>query len=194
MKELDTEEQRRRAVAWAIALTADTALAPDHYEADLLEQYAQGAMSLSQVLELLDHRIQHLLYRSQATHPLSSAALTQLVEQAQAYNAAHQLTGLLCYSSNGHFVQVLEGPASAVHALYVKIQQDTRHGRIVTLSDQASPTRWFAEWAMALVETSPQDLFWVIGYLEAKAGNLAKPQLPITDPQLVQLLREFSNR
>lgn len=116
------------------------------------------------------------------------------MEQAQAYNAAHQLTGLLCYSREGQFVQVLEGPAQEVRALYAKIQRDARHGRVVTLSDQASPTRWFAEWAMALVETSPNDLFWLMGYLEAKAGTLAKPQIPIVDPQLVQLLRQFSER
>lgn len=192
MREFDTEEQRRRAITCALSLTANTALAPDHYEADLLEQYAQGAISLSHMLALLDRRVQHLLYRGQATHPLSSAELTLLVEQSQAWNAAHQLTGLLCYSPDGHFVQVLEGSAEEVHALYARIRQDTRHGRVVTLSDQASPTRWFAGWAMMLVETSPQDLFWVIGYLEAKAGNLVKPQFPIVDPQLLQLLRKFS--
>jgi hypothetical protein len=189
---LATEEQRRRAIAWAVALTADTALAPDHYEVDLLERYAQGELTLLQILDQLDNRIQHLLYRSKATHPLTTGQLAQLVEQAQQWNEKHQLTGLLCYSSDGYFVQVLEGPAPAVHALYANIQRDNRHGQVTTLSDKASATRWFADWKMALIEAEPADFFWLIGYLEAKVSNLVKPTIPITDPQLLTLLKQFS--
>jgi hypothetical protein len=192
MQELATEEQRRRAIAWATALTADTKLAPDQYEIELLEQYAQGELSLQKVLHQLDNRIQHLLYRSKARHPLSPAALAQLVEQSQRWNTEHHLTGLLCYSSDGYFVQVLEGSTQAVHTLYARIQQDTRHTQVITLSDKASGSRWFPDWTMALVETEPQDFFWLIGYLEAKSSNLVKPQVPITDPHLVDLLHHFS--
>jgi hypothetical protein len=189
---LATEEQRRRAIAWAIALTADTALAPDHYEVDLLERYAQGELTLLQILDQLDNRIQHLLYRSKATHPLTTGQLAQVVEQAQHWNEKHQITGLLCYSSDRYFVQVLEGPAPAVHALYANIQRDNRHGQVTTLSDKASATRWFADWKMALIETEPADFFWLIGYLEAKVSNLVKPAIPITDPHLLTLLKQFS--
>jgi hypothetical protein len=192
MQELDTEEQRRRAIAWATALTADTTLAPDQYELDLLEHYAQGELTLQQVLHRLDNRVQHLLYRSKATHPLSTAELAELVEQSQRWNTVHNLTGLLCYSSDGHFVQVLEGSAQEVHKLYVNIQRDTRHAQVTTLSDKASSARWFPDWTMALVETEPPDFFWLIGYLEAKASNLVKPQVPITDQHLLSLLDKFS--
>jgi hypothetical protein len=91
-KQLETERQRRRAIAWAIALTADTAWAPEAYESDLLECYALGELTIDQVLLQLANRaprptlVQHVLYRSRATHPFTSAQLTDLLEQARAYN------------------------------------------------------------------------------------------------------------
>lgn len=186
------EEQRRRAVAWAIALTAETSLAPDLYEHDLLERYAQGELSLPQVLQQLDSRVHHILYRSQAVQLLTSGQLTELVEQSRQWNEQYHITGLLCYADSGHFVQVIEGPAQHVQALFVKIRQDRRHQHVTLLSDKASATRWFPDWQMALTEAHPHDYFWLLGYLEARGHNLVRPQLPVNDPQLLQLLQQFS--
>lgn len=191
MRELTTEAARRRAIAWAVALTAETPLAPGPYEWELLEAYAQGTHSLNQVLALLDHRVHHLLYRSRAVQAFTAADLTVLQEESLAWNAAHDITGLLCYS-DGHFVQVLEGSAEHVHTLFAKIQQDRRHYQVQALSDRASDRRWFADWRMAMVETEPQDFHWLLGYLEARGHNLVQPQIPITEPHLTTLLAAFS--
>ena len=192
MNELETEAQRRHAIAWAVAMTAETKLAPNRYESELLEQYAQGTLTLDQVLGQLDQRVHHLLYRSRAVSPFSAPGLTALQAQSQAWNEAHDITGLLCYS-NGHFVQVLEGSAREVHVLYAKIQQDKRHCQVQTLSDRACSHRWFADWRMALVQPELDDFHWLLGYLEAKGHNLAQSQIPITEPHLVQLLTAFSS-
>lgn len=192
MEEFENEAQRRRAIAWAVALTANTPLMPQQYEQELLEQYAQGTLTLSQVMAQLDGRVHHLLYHSQATHPISATALTALVEQAQIWNEAHNITGLLCYSQSGHFVQVLEGKAEDVHNVFARIQQDKRHYNVQTLSDQATATRWFPDWRMALVSAEPNDYYWLLGYLEARGHNLVQPQIPITTPHLLTLLEEFS--
>ena len=192
MLELQDEAQRRRAITMAVALTAETHLAPDQYERDLLERYAQGQQTLSQVLHQLDTRVRHLLYRSQAIYPLSSAQLIALLDESRAWNEAHGITGLLCYADSGHFVQVLEGSALEVYALFAKIQQDRRHHHVQLLSDKASDTRWFTDWQMAFAELEAPDFFWLIGYLEAKGHNVVKPQLPITEPQLLTLLHQFS--
>lgn len=193
MNEFQTEEQRRRAITWAIALTVDTDLAPGQYETELLEQYAQGRLTLDQIIDQLDTRIHHLLYHSQAVSPLDEAQLTGLVEQARAYNEAHHITGLLCYSDSGHFVQLLEGPAEEVHALFAKIQQDPRHKKVQALSDYRTEMRWFADWHMAFVSADAQDYYWLLGYLEARGHNLVQPKIPITSPHLVTLLQKFSN-
>jgi hypothetical protein len=191
MKELQTEAARRRAIAWAVAQTANTPLAPDTYESDLLEQYTQGTLTLDQVLLQVDQRMHHLIYRSRATYPFSATDLTALQEQSHAWNEAHDITGLLCYS-NGHFVQVLEGSVKEVHALFEKIQRDKRHYRVQALSDRGSSQRWFADWRMALVQTESEDFHWLLGYLEAKGHNLVQPQIPITEPHLMTLLTAFS--
>ena len=191
MKELQTEAQRRKAIAWAIALTAHTDLAPDHYEVDLLERYAQGNLSLTEVLHVLDHRVHHLLYRSREVAPFSEADLTALVEQSQQWNEQHQITGLLCYSQ-GHFVQVLEGSRTDVHALFGRIQRDKRHHHVQKLSDYATATRWFADWRMAFVGIESHEFYWLLGYLEAKGHNLVQPHIPIDSPHITTLLQAFS--
>lgn len=192
MNEPRDEAQRRRAIAWAIALTANTHLAPEQYETDLLECYAQGVLSLDQVLLKLDSRVQHILYRSQAVRPLTEGQRTDLLEESRAWNEQHHITGLLCYSHSGHFVQIIEGATQDVHALFTKIRQDKRHQNISLLSDRASETRWFAGWEMAYAEADPQDFFWLLGYLEAHNHNLLKRQMPITEPLLLMLLNKFA--
>jgi hypothetical protein len=191
MNDLNTEAKRRRAIAWAIALTAETSLAPEQYEWELLECYALGTLTLDQVIQHLDTQIHHVLYRSKAVHLLTDRQLIDLLEQSRAWNEAHNLTGLLCYSSDGHFVQVLEGPAAEVCALFAKIRQDTRHYRVQALSNRATPLRWFADWRMAFTQVAPADFYWLMSYLEAQEHNLVLPQLPVAEPHLLTLLDAF---
>ncbi|MGI4883944.1 MAG: hypothetical protein ACRYFR_03175 [Janthinobacterium lividum] len=56
MEDLSTEAARRRAIAWAFAVTQGTALAPQAYEADLLERYARGELTLAQAIADLNGR------------------------------------------------------------------------------------------------------------------------------------------
>lgn len=189
---MQTEEQHRAAIAWAVALTAQASPAPDHYEAQLLAQYAQGTLTLRQVITQLDTRVHHLLYHSQATHPMSPADLTTLVEESQAWNGAHAITGFLCYSSAGHFVQVLEGRATEVHALFAKICQDKRHHHVQVVSDRATTTRWFADWRMAFVGAELHEVYWLLGYREAKGHNLVMPHIPLIPSPMMTLVEDFS--
>jgi len=191
MEELSDEARRRRAIAWAMALTADTPLAPPAYERELLERFARGELDIDQVLQALDTQVQHVLYRSQAVSPLSSAHLTALLEESRAYNEAHDITGLLCYSA-GHFVQLLEGTTTEVYRLYARIRQDPRHHQVQTLHEAAEPSRFFADWRMAFVEVEQKEFFWLLTHLEARQHQLVQPQVPICDPHLLTLLEAFS--
>ncbi|RZJ92669.1 MAG: hypothetical protein EOO60_06950 [Hymenobacter sp.] len=192
MQEPESEAQRRRAIAWAIALTADTPLAPQQYEQELLEAYAQGQLTLDQVLAKLESQVHHVLYHSEATQPFTRTQLTELLEQARHWNEEHHVTGLLCYSSSGHFVQLLEGPAATVHRLFAKIQQDPRHHHVVALSDRAGPTRWFTDWRMAFAQVTPPDFYWLVGRLNAQKEYVAESEIPISHPRLLTLLAAFS--
>lgn len=184
--------QRRKAVAWVLTLTENTRLAPHTYEQHLLDRYAHGELTLDDIPRLLATRVHHILYHSRATHPFTATELTDLVTQSRPYNTYHDITGLLCYC-DGHFVQLLEGPEAAVLELYAAIRQDTRHEQVQTLSDMAGPTRWFADWRMALTSPPPTDCHWLLSHLEARQHTLVQPQIPITDPHLLTLLQAFSS-
>lgn len=192
MQELESEAHRRRAIAWAIALTADTPLAPQQYEQELLEAYAQGQLTLDQVLAKLDSQVHHVLYHSQATQLFTRAQLAELLEQSRYWNEQHNVTGLLCYSHSGHFVQMIEGTTAAVHGLFTKIQQDPRHHSVVALSDRAGAARWFPDWRMAFTQVEPPDFYWLVSQLEAQNYHLDQPQLLITHSHLRTLLTAFS--
>lgn len=180
------EVVRRRAVAAAIALTVNTPLAPKRYERQLLDRYQVGELSIDQVLDLLETSVYHVFYRSQARPGFSQADLDALLDWSRRYNAEHGLTGLLLYSDE-RFVQVLEGSETAVRTLFTRIQQDTRHTQVVTLSEGPGPQRWFAEWNMALGHVETLELNHVLGTMEAQTPVL----LPITDPHLQTLLHAF---
>lgn len=180
------EALRRRAVAAAVALTANTPLAPKRYERQLLARYQTGELTIDQVLARLDASIYHVLYRSRATPAPSEADLQALLEQARTYNAQHQISGLLLYS-DGHYVQLIEGAEAVVRALYARIQADPRHTQVVTVSEGPGPQRWFADWHMAFGHVDKQELHHVLGVVETQTPSL----LLLQDPHLQTLLQAF---
>lgn len=180
------EAFRRRAVAAVVALTADTPLAPKRYERQLLAKYQAGALTIDEVIGLLDTSVYQVLYRSRATHAPTETDLQALLEWSRTYNAQQQLTGLLLYS-DGRFVQLVEGSEAAVRALYARIQQDPRHTQVVTLSDGPGPQRWFADWHMAFGQVDAPELHQVLGAVE----NQTMPIVSIVDPHLQTLLHAF---
>ncbi|UOQ53398.1 BLUF domain-containing protein [Hymenobacter cellulosivorans] len=182
---LYTEAQRQRAVAWAVALTANTPLTPRRYEKQLLYQYQRGMLTLQEVLHRLDTSIYQILYRSQTVQPLTHEGLQEILYYSQQYNAEHQITGLLLYSE-GRFVQVLEGPEAEVRTLYARIQADTRHRQVVTVGEGPMPDRRFGEWTMGFGQVAASDIALV---LEAEPDSQPVPD--VNEQHLQTLLRAF---
>lgn len=187
MQPPESEEQRRRAITAAIALTANTPQAPQRYERQLLGRYQRGEINIEQVISLLDGSIYHVLYHSQATGLVSEAELRTLLAEACSFNTRHQLTGILLYS-DGRFVQLLEGPELEVRALYTKIQQDRRHTQVVTVSEGPGPGRRFADWSMGLGRTAGPAAAQALDALLVQE-NLPAPEL--AEPYLHALLQAF---
>lgn len=188
MLDLFDEAQRRRAIAWATALTANTPLAPQAYERELLERFARGELDLDQVLLALDTQVQYVLYRSQAVQPFTASQLTDLLAESRAYNEVHDITGLLCYCE-GHFVQLLEGAPPAVARLYAAIRQDPRHHEVCTLHKTTGPSRHFADWRMAWVKAGRAEFSWLLTHLEARPHH--RPRMPSCNPHVATLLAAF---
>ncbi|WP_324680071.1 BLUF domain-containing protein [Hymenobacter sp. GOD-10R] len=191
MNDLSTEAARRRAIAWATALAANTPLEPQAYEQGLLDEYAVGALSLEQVLRLLDERVKHVLYRSRATQAFREEALSELLAEARAWNEQHGITGLLCYSDR-QFVQLLEGTAAQVDLLYARIQRDPRHRQVTTLSTAYDAQRFFADWQMAFITAEEGEFHWVLTSLQQTTHSASLAEQYVRDSHLRTLLEAFS--
>jgi hypothetical protein len=182
----ENEEQRRRAVALAVALMADTPLAPKRYERQLLARYEQGELSIDQVLDLLKQSTYQVLYHSRATQRPTEAQLQELLQYSRSYNTQHQITGLLLYS-DGYFVQVLEGAEEAVKVLYEQIQRDARHTQVVTVSAGAEPARLFADWSMGFGYVTESEAGQVLQAMQGQHSS----GLEVDDVHLRTLLQAF---
>ncbi len=88
-----------------------------------------------------------LLYCSESVGPLTLDAVHQILHTAKKRNPSAGVTGFLCFDSR-HFLQALEGPATAVNGIYRAISRDARHTNVTLLSYGEIPARAFPQWAM----------------------------------------------
>jgi EAL domain-containing protein (putative c-di-GMP-specific phosphodiesterase class I) len=86
-----------------------------------------------------------LIYRSRLAAPRHLAGVPQLALHAGRRNEALGITGLLIRMGE-YFLQVLEGPASAVMALYDAIAADPRHTAVVLIRSEPVARRRFQSW------------------------------------------------
>lgn len=57
--DLSQRDGREQAVAWALAITQNTSLAPNPYEQELLKQFVQGQLSIDEVITCLEGEGKH---------------------------------------------------------------------------------------------------------------------------------------
>ncbi len=132
-----------------------------------------------------------LIYQSQSLVPFETPELTALLNQARAYNLAHDVTGLLLYTPDGRFLQVLEGEERVVRDLYYnRIAFDPRHYNCRLLSDGSSLYRSFANWTMGFRMATALDLRKLLSDVPPDIPGLLVPR-PHTRPELLKLLLEF---
>jgi len=96
-----------------------------------------------------------LIYASAATNLFTPAELRELLRLARIKNQGLDITGMLLYHE-GSFLQVLEGPESAVNPLLAAIEQDRRHNKVVLLLRREIKERNFADWKMGFVDVAAQ--------------------------------------
>lgn len=137
MAVFENEDQRRRAVAWTVALLA----------AFPIDAHRLARLTRSELEALAKTNLYHVLYRSTATRRFTSSELFELLEKARHFNVKSQITGMLLYSE-GHFVQVIEGPEKVIRTLHSRILQDSRHHHVETVDEGPLLARQFAEWSM----------------------------------------------
>lgn len=99
-----------------------------------------------------------LLYVSTAAQSLVQKDLDDIVAGAVARNASLDVTGSLYYNGR-NFMQLLEGPAPAVHDLMDSIRRDPRHSGVVVIKELTASSSAFAGWNMRIVRcrATPQE-------------------------------------
>ena len=132
----------------------------------------------------------HIIYLSRAAHALDETQLQALLLQARTDNARQHVTGALLYG-DGQFLQVIEGEAATLNALYARLLQDPRHTQLVKFADKAITARSFADWAMAYQPASAAqlaELRQLAGFQELAVLELTPPSLSEIDAGLLRLL------
>jgi len=97
-----------------------------------------------------------IIYVSEAVGPQTSTMTQSILEKAQAWNKAHDITGVLC-QGQGVFLQALEGERRAVTDLYSRIHADQRHTNVEILHCESIIQRRYKNWSMAHVSLSDID-------------------------------------
>ena len=83
--------------------------------------------------------------------------LAGILSAARRNNPQHGITGaLVC--RHDLYLQLIEGPAAAIDALYARILADDRHTNVELLLTEAMGERIFPAWAM--LDDEAPSLFW----------------------------------
>ena len=122
-------------------------------EPQLLDTVEQQ-MVLSQ--GTIDAPIYFMLYVSKAIRSMETHELKILLDQAQAFNTAHGLTGFLLYQ-HGQFMQMIEGRREIVLSLVERIRKDLRHTQFHEVMSRNSHQRVFPDWSMGFRDMNELD-------------------------------------
>jgi hypothetical protein len=134
----------------------------------------------------------HLIYESRATQPFSDTDLLALLQQSRRHNAQQELTGLLVHSSEGRFLQVLEGEQAAVLSMYQRISQDARHLACNVLLSGPLTKRRFGEWRMGFRSTRHStDLLALLGHIDTTSPDFLLPLIPKLSTSLLDRLFDY---
>ncbi|MFN3273413.1 MAG: BLUF domain-containing protein [Paracoccus sp. (in: a-proteobacteria)] len=101
---------------------------------------------------------------------IADDALDDILRRSRTNNDKDGITGVLVVSDE-EFVQLLEGPRTAVSRCFMRIMQDVRHHHIRVLLAGAIESRLCAEGGMRCIATSQSDQgplsrYWINGTFE----------------------------
>ncbi|MCS6624954.1 BLUF domain-containing protein [Roseibacterium beibuensis] len=99
--------------------------------------------------------LERLVYCSRARIDTASLqAISELLGVSQRNNVRDGLTGALAVN-DGWFLQVIEGPTSALDRLLRRLAEDARHTEIEILSRRPVSGRLFPDWSMVAARITP---------------------------------------
>ena len=132
-------------------------------------------------------RLKQVIYVSEKTDT-SSDSLTDIYDISQKNNSESGISGCLLIGSNS-YLQLLEGPDSAVENLYSKIKMDSRHKKVKKLFEQHIEEKLFSSWSMKFAPF--KNVEW--GNKEFDAGNFQNIN-SASALKVFQTIKEMINR
>jgi hypothetical protein len=115
--------------------------------------------------------MRQLIYRSQP-FGFDEAMLAGILSSARRNNPRDEITGaLIC--RHDLYLQLIEGPSSAIDALYARIATDDRHCEVGLLLNEEVSERMFPAWAM--LDDEAPTLFWSPAEVTGGALEAAGP-------------------
>ncbi len=112
-----------------------------------------------------------IIYSSQP-FGFDAAMLAGILSQARRNNALSQITGaLICRQDI--YLQLIEGPVTAIDGLFDQIRVDDRHTKVQLQLQEEACERLFPAWSM--VDDDAPSLFWSREEVEAGALEAASP-------------------
>jgi len=94
----------------------------------------------------------HLLYHSCASDSFTSEELPRLLQQSSLMNQSLGITGLLLYTPDSRFTQLLEGSKQQVLDIYQRIVRDRRNHSCEVLMEGPWSRRSFTNWCVGLAD------------------------------------------
>jgi hypothetical protein len=99
--------------------------------------------------------LERIVYCSRSNVPTDSLlVISEILAVSERNNRRDNLTGALAISE-GWFLQVIEGPPTALDSLLRRLQTDKRHRDFMILQRREVKTRLFGEWTMASGRITP---------------------------------------
>ena len=132
-------------------------------------------------------RLKQVIYVSEKTDT-SSDSLTDIYDISQKNNLESGISGCLLIGSNS-YLQLLEGPDSALEDLYSRIKVDSRHKKVKKLFDQHIEEKLFSSWSMKFAPFNDAD--W--GNKDFDAGNFQNIDY-VSAVKIFQTIKEKINR
>lgn len=135
-------------------------------------------------------KLQGIAYTSEA-YPMTTEALTELLEGARRFNMQVGVTGVLFHHS-GRFFQYFEGIEDAVREVYARITASSRHHSLRLLLDTPLKERHFAGWHMGFCEP-PVNAFQAIAN-DDWAGAMPLTRTTIQRPEPLAIVLSYWSR
>ena len=138
-------------------------------------------------------KLYFLVYVSIASDDLAAETLLEILRVSRENNTRDDITGLLLYKDR-RFMQLLEGPETAVCAAYGRIARDSRHRDAAVLLEGETAERDFADWSMGfhdLYEETARATPGFSSFLDVKFSVFDFASDPSRAHQLLRIFRRM---